>query len=448
MRPLSSNVRTALIFFLAYAGIVLSVTLWLPSTQPTITRNDGKGLKPTAAKSIDLGREQKKFQDLWRHALIRAGYSPEKLYKFQEEKLLSRRRGPVAISWIFSRGLIVLPAATSLEPLIKLGSSWKELSEGQNYSLSSVKWTYSRGYLGLKLKTTAKLSIEGRKENLPIAEMTLMEPVAKFKEKFSGLPPVLPPELIPALKPKQPLNSTAEPPLIKEPEKPMGVTSPLKRMTRVAIIIDDVGYVSQPADEMLKVPAPLTWAILPDAPYTKKYRELAKAHGFEILLHLPLEPLDSNENPGPGVIKRGWTEEEVGDQLNQDLAEVPEAVGINNHMGSAGTSDDRLMEILMKEVKQRRLFFVDSMTTPGSVAEKYARLNQIPFAKRKIFIDNDQNLNSKKAALRKLIKIALRDGPAIGIAHVRQGTAEAIMEMLPEFAKAGVEIVPVSELVK
>ena len=274
----------------------------------------------------------------------------------------------------------------------------------------------------------------------------MIQPVSGFKGKLPGLVPAFPPEFNPEILPKSlPVKIPKVPPFKKpDLEKPPHV----KKQAQVAIIIDDVGFVTEPADEMLKVPAHLTWAILPGAPYTRKYTEAAKEHGIEVLLHLPLEPISKNNNPGPGLIKREWNEAEIADQLNKDLAELPEAVGINNHMGSAGTSDGPFMGVLMKEIKQHRLFFVDSLTIAGSVAEKYARLNQVPFAKRKVFIDNESTLESKEAALHELIRIALRDGEAIGIAHVRTGTAQAIIEMLPEFVKAGIEIVPVSELVR
>jgi polysaccharide deacetylase 2 family uncharacterized protein YibQ len=214
----------------------------------------------------------------------------------------------------------------------------------------------------------------------------------------------------------------------------------------VAIIIDDVGYNLSIIREIAKIPIPLTWAFLPFTPYTKESLKIAQNHDFTIMLHLPLEPLDRKHNPGPGVIRDNWSEAEIEAQLNKNLEAIPGAIGLNNHMGSFGTQDPHLMACLMRIIKKKGMFFIDSVTSSKSVAEKYAMQYQVPFAKRNVFIDNDDDTGSKKAALQELIKIALKDGSAIGIAHVKDGNAEIITEMLPDFTKAGIEFVPVSEL--
>jgi polysaccharide deacetylase 2 family uncharacterized protein YibQ len=229
-------------------------------------------------------------------------------------------------------------------------------------------------------------------------------------------------------------------PVVKKPED--------SRKAKVAILIDDVGYNLPIIKQIAGIPIPLTWAVLPYSPYAKECLAEASKKNFEIILHLPLESIDETMNPGPGVLRHNLSEMEIEGQLNQDLNTVPGAIGVNNHMGSLGTQDPYLMACLMKIIGEKGLFFIDSRTTAASVAEQYALEYQVPYGKRRVFIDNDGDPSLKKAALRKLIKIALQDGSAIGIAHVREGNAAVITEMLPEFSKAGVEFVPVSELVK
>ena len=203
----------------------------------------------------------------------------------------------------------------------------------------------------------------------------------------------------------------------------------------------------QPADELLRVPLRLTWSVLPFAPYTREYTLAAKERGFEILMHQPLETIAGKVNPGPGLIRRNWSEAEILRQLDLNLQQVPEAVGLNNHMGTTGPDDGLLTRTLMLELKRRNLFYIDSRTD-RSIAESYACSIGVPFAKRAVFIDHYRELEPNKTAVRQLIKNALRDGQAIGIGHVRPGTARLITEMIPEFQSAGVIIVPISELVK
>jgi polysaccharide deacetylase 2 family uncharacterized protein YibQ len=413
-RPLEPTVKTALIFYLIFAGLLTVVTLWPPASRTAIGQLSDNKSATTISGTIELRLKQ---QD-----------------------------GKEKLQWISAESTIVLPATATKSQLIRLSSQWETLNHSFGFNINSTRWGYSNGFLRVKLNSSVRLVFGNRFINLPLEQLSLIQPVSEFKGKLPGLVPTFPPQVTPVILPKRLPLAVPKVPSIKKPgmEKPLHI----KKQAKVAIIIDDVGFVTGPADAMLKIPAHLTWAILPDAPYTRKYTEAAIEHGFEILLHLPLEPLSSSNNPGPGLIKRDWSEEQIASQLDKDLAELPEAVGINNHMGSAGTSDGPFMEILMKEIKQHRIFFVDSLTIAGSVAEKYARSNKVPFAKRKVFIDNGSTLDSKEAALRNLMRIALRDGEAIGIAHVRIGTAQAIIEMLPEFVKAGIEIVPVSELVR
>lgn len=227
-----------------------------------------------------------------------------------------------------------------------------------------------------------------------------------------------------------------------------GVTQQHQIRGQVAIIIDDVGFNSEHMEEFIGLPVKLTWAILPLAPFGQQYASEAKKLGVEVLLHQPLEPLDINQDPGPGLIKRGATNEEIRRQLALNLESVPGAVGVNNHMGSAGTADEPLMNVLMGAVKQSNLFFIDSETGPHSVTGQYARLYQVPYGRRDVFIDNDADFPSKLAALENLLEIAVTHGSAIGIGHARKGTGAAIQAMLPRFAAAGVELVYVSELTK
>jgi polysaccharide deacetylase 2 family uncharacterized protein YibQ len=458
LKPALNTVQTAFILYLFFAGLIIAVSLWFPQAQLALSQTAKSKPFEITNENHELDIKQEEYKKSWRQILENEGYIPQAVYKLQTERLIERQAGPDKFQWLYSENMIVLPAAKSQLQLVRLTSQWQGLIRKLGFNVNSLRWGYSNANLWVKLKSSARVTLSKHFVNLPLEQLTLIQPVSNFKGRLPGLMPVFPPQLdqpvIPKIQP-EPIaqNPKIKQPLTKHPLQPVNSNQPIplpftKKQAEVAIIIDDVGYVTGPADEMLKVSAPLTWAILPYGPYSQKYSEAAKEKGFEILLHLPLEPVDTNTKPGPGLIKRDWSDEEIINQLDKDLQQIPIVTGVNNHMGSAGTSDERLMGILMEQLKKRQLFFVDSYTIPGSVAEKYARLNKLPFAKRKVFIDNKSGLADKKAALRDLMRIALRDGQAIGIAHVREGTAQAIREMLPEFIKAGIEIVPVSRLLK
>jgi polysaccharide deacetylase 2 family uncharacterized protein YibQ len=447
LRPVTKTLKTAFIFYLIYAVLLSAIALWLPRTE-FISKMFSKDSQPFEQRLIEkLHLKQQEYQKSWQKILVDEGYIPKAVYKSRKDQLLRRKVGRRQIEWTSSTSTIVLPKAANKNAILRLTFKWQQLEQSLGFAIHSEKWGYTGGLLWVKLESSFPIRGEKYGPSLPLEHLMLIQPVVGFKGRLPGLIPEIPPAKPDALV----APSTVQPKSI--PRVPAaGQLAPLppniRKKVRAAIIIDDVGYVIEPAEAMLKVQAPLTFSVLPFGPYSRKYAEAAKERGFGVMLHLPLEPMNPSINPGPGVIKRSFTEEEVVDQLAKDLDQVPEAIGINNHEGSAGTSDERLMGILMKEIKSHQKFFVDSVTIGSSVAYKYACLNQIPCAKRKVFLDNKTDVADEKEALRELIRIALRDGEAIGIGHVRAGTAQAITEMLPEFAKAGVELVPVAQLVK
>ncbi len=434
MWPLSPNQKTAFIFYLAFAGLLIFVSFWSPANPATSDRTYSGQLELKDGLN-DLSDIQSSFEVLWKETLNQKGWKQEGSLLHAESKLEEGKFGKVRVKWVNANSKILLPKTITEKDLVELIDDWEKINRSLELNSAKVKWGYQKNQLWLMLSNELTVNTPGGPNTLPIHQLTLVTPSGTgLNQKWPGLIRRVPlPRIPPHIRPEVEVELPKEIPVIKK--------------TRVALIIDDVGTVRRPADAMLEVPARLTWAVLPFTPYAEEYIQAAKERGFEIILHLPMEPIDRRNNPGPGVIKGEWTETEIIEQLEVNLNQVPGAVGVNNHMGSAGTADERLMDIILKYIKDKNIFFVDSMTSDRSVGEVVARRHQVSFNKRDVFIDNQEDIKSKKRALRELMKIALKKGEAIGIGHVRDGTAEAIIEMLPEFEKAGIEIVPVSELI-
>lgn len=216
---------------------------------------------------------------------------------------------------------------------------------------------------------------------------------------------------------------------------------------RVAIIVDDVGFVRAPVEAFFPIQAPLTMAVLPWGEYSQEHARRAKAAGFEVILHLPLEPLDPEICPGPGAVYGDASPEEIRRQIRANINNVPEVVGVNNHMGSKGTQDPVLMRLLMEELKANGLFFVDSLTIGSSVAGQTARKQGVPVTERDIFLDH-YGVEDIPRQMEKLLQKAVAKGKAVGIVHPHPGAAGAVADFLPRFAEAGVALVPVSDLVE
>ena len=217
---------------------------------------------------------------------------------------------------------------------------------------------------------------------------------------------------------------------------------------RVAIIFDDAGYSLSTAREVMALGRPVTMSVLPHLPFSTPIAEEAPAHGVQIILHLPVQPEDPTIPLGPGVITVDMTDQAIRDTVAGDLDTVPHAIGANNHEGSRGTADPRVMHDVISVIEARHLFFVDSVTTPRSVAAVVAREMGVPTAARAVFLDNENTDAYVRAQFHALIQIALSRGQAIAIGHVGKVTAAVLRSMYPEFDEAGIQLVGVSQLVQ
>ena len=217
---------------------------------------------------------------------------------------------------------------------------------------------------------------------------------------------------------------------------------------KLAIIIDDFGGGVAGTREMMELEIPLTFAVIPHRNSSQREAQEARERGYQVLLHMPMEPLNEKLPPGPGAITAGMAPEEIREAVAAALEEVPGAVGVNNHMGSKVTAREELMLPFLEAVGERGLFFIDSRTTNKSVAAALARQLAIPTAENRIFLDNERELESIKAQLRRAAELAREEGEVIAIGHVHPAMAQALQEFVPELEEQGVELVFASQLAR
>lgn len=239
---------------------------------------------------------------------------------------------------------------------------------------------------------------------------------------------------------EEPEKSATVPPPVEKPAK--------EKRPKIAIIIDDIGNSRKNDDAVLAIDAPLTLSVLPLLPDSKEIAEKAAFNGKEVMLHLPMEPHDYPQaNPGKGSLFTNMDDIAIITQLYEDIKSVPGIKGVNNHMGSKFTEDRERMRIVLKQLKDKGLFFIDSKTSPRSRSDKTAREMGIKAAARDIFLDNEQNESYVAGQIEELKKIARRRGSAIGIGHPHPETIAALEKAIPKIKK-DFEIVPASELVR
>ncbi|MFA5276324.1 MAG: divergent polysaccharide deacetylase family protein [Candidatus Omnitrophota bacterium] len=221
---------------------------------------------------------------------------------------------------------------------------------------------------------------------------------------------------------------------------------PVSFKGKIAIVIDDWGYNLNNMPIVERIKYPFTASILPNLKSSKEAAYRLHAAGFEVILHLPMEP---KEKYGleKNTITTSTDKETIDKIINADLSSIVYAKGISNHMGSRVTEDNRTMTLVLKELKIKHLYFLDSFVTPRSVCRDVAGKIGVPFAKRDIFLDNKVEKTYIKQQINKLKSSARRKGWAIGIGHDRKVTLETLKEEMPALTKEGYKLVFVSELV-
>lgn len=220
---------------------------------------------------------------------------------------------------------------------------------------------------------------------------------------------------------------------------------PSVKPSRIAIIIDDIGYNLKLGTAAANLPGDITLSILPHSPHGKALAELGAQQQKEIMLHAPMssiqdKPLD------PGGLTTNMKREDFVATLTASLDVVPNIQGLNNHMGSQLTQQRQPMSWLMEELRGRDLYFVDSFTIATSLAWETALDYGVPTTKRDIFLDNEQFYPAIAQQFGSLLSVAKKRGYAIAIAHPYPETLRFLQSALPMLKQANVHLVPVSEL--
>ena len=233
---------------------------------------------------------------------------------------------------------------------------------------------------------------------------------------------------------------------IIQPHGLPGPVLPAVLQPKMAIILDDWGYNLVLVKNAVEIGRPLTLSVLPHLPRSHQIAIEAKKNSLGVMLHMPMQPTNPNQPLEPRTIMTTTPDAEIIRTLDEALENVPEAEGVNNHQGSAATSDGRVMRTMLRHLKKRGLFFVDSEVIKTSVGRKVAQETGIAFTKRDVFLDNQLTVDAVKEKLRQAGRIALKYGRVIAIGHDKKITIQAIRETLPELEKEGVKLVLVKDL--
>ena len=278
-----------------------------------------------------------------------------------------------------------------------------------------------------------------------IAVLTLI-PVSAFLlfGAWTWITAPLPEEIFPELAEKNgapasagPASSPAEAPLPSPETRTRG---------EIVLILDDVGFDHQPLERAMSLDPSVNFAVLPNGTRATEFAAALHERGFEILCHLPMEPFDRKHTPGRNAITTAMTGDEIESMTRENLAVIPNARGVNNHMGSRATADRRVMASVLAALP-RGMYFIDSMTSGRSIAGSMAREMKIRTASRHVFLDAETTESAVRRQLASLAWTAERKGVAVGIGHLYPVTVKVLEEEIPKLRARGYRLVRASEAV-
>jgi len=216
-------------------------------------------------------------------------------------------------------------------------------------------------------------------------------------------------------------------------------------LPKIAIVIDDVGADGNAARRAMALPKAVSLSFLPYPDETPSLAREAVRRGHQILLHMPMQP-EGNADPGPNALFTSLGADEIARRLDWALSRVPGYSGVNNHMGSLFTQDRAALVPVMERLSDLHVFFLDSRTTPKSVAVSVARMFGVASAGRDVFLDDVETREAIMAQLSETEARARGQGVAIAIGHPHAVTLDALAQWTQNLR--GFELVPVSVAIR
>jgi polysaccharide deacetylase 2 family uncharacterized protein YibQ len=256
----------------------------------------------------------------------------------------------------------------------------------------------------------------------------------------------------PAPAPEPSFMPTPQPaaPAMAEPEWLKNAVASIDPGTHpmIAIVLDDVGAAPSDVPGALALPGPITLSIMTYAPNAARIATDAHQAGHEIMVHVPMEPVNRDADPGKNALLTNLSADEIAHRLDWGLAQFQGYVGINNHMGSKFTQNAAGMRVVLEALKARGLLFLDSRTIANSVGDSLAAELGVAHVQRDVFLDDVVDEADIMKELARTEAIAKKHGMAVAIGHPHPDTIQALRQWIPAAKARGFVLVPISVIAK
>jgi polysaccharide deacetylase 2 family uncharacterized protein YibQ len=277
----------------------------------------------------------------------------------------------------------------------------------------------------------------------PAPPVTTPEPPKPAPQPPAPPPAATAPPQTAAVAPRQPTVREAAQPAWLRYGRPFDAND---RRPRIAVIVSELGLSSAATTAAIQqMPADVSLAFSPYADGLDHWIGLARAAGHEVLLNLPMEPINFPANdPGPRALLTSLSAQQNLERLDWVLGRINGYVGITNHMGSRFTTMPEAIKPVLSAINERGLMFVDSRASARSVAAKLASDIGLPRAINDRQIDQEASRPAIDSRLAEIERIARDVGSAVVMAQPYPVSLERLREWLPTLETKGLVLAPIT----
>ncbi len=213
---------------------------------------------------------------------------------------------------------------------------------------------------------------------------------------------------------------------------------------KVALVVGGLGLnASATRAAIERLPPEVTLSFVPYADGLQAWIDLARADGHEVLLEIPMEPLDyPNNDPGPSTLMANAPRDETTRRLDWLLSRATGYFGVTNYLGGKFVTVDSAMGVFTGALKSRGLGFLDD----GSAAHR--GMGGLPRASADAVVDEQLAADSIDRQLLGLESAALQHGQALGAGFAYPVTINEVIHWAQGLASRGYQLAPASAIAR
>lgn len=221
---------------------------------------------------------------------------------------------------------------------------------------------------------------------------------------------------------------------------------------RIALVVTGMGQSASATETAIaRLPGAVSFVFTPTAANVQAMVDSARDYGHEVLLSVPMEPVDYPANdPGANTLLTGVPDEENVRRLETALAAFTGYVGIAPRIdsGTAFLARRENLRAVLRQVQRRGLLFLDLWQVKDSAVAPLARELSLPRAMSDIQVDRIPSAAGIEAQLAQLEKIARDDGVAVGFIEAQNPVSlERVANWAAGLRDRGIVLAPVTAVV-